>query len=101
VLASVFVLACNSGSTDASTEGGPSDAAPVFDLCDAFTEVGASCPAASSILCFPLCEAGGCSCELTSAGPRWACVTDLSCVAPCAPIDAFEDACAPDADSSE
>ena len=63
------------------------------DVCDAFTAVGSvvSRPLASPVRCFPLCEVGGCSCRPTSAGPRWTCETDLSCIPDCGPID---DACA-------
>jgi hypothetical protein len=95
VVFAVFGLACTSGN-EASQEGGPpaADAAPIFDLCDAFTEVGATCPMASPVTCFQECEAGGCFCDETSSGPRWTCVTDRSCLPACAPID---DACAPDA----
>jgi hypothetical protein len=81
-----------SGGADAeySTDGGTGQP---FDLCDAFTTVGSSCPAASPLLCFPMCDAGGCSCRESPRGPEWACVTDVSCLPPCAPID---DGCAPD-----
>jgi hypothetical protein len=68
------------------------DAPAPIDLCDAFTGVGTSCPGASPLVCFPMCEAGGCFCRETPDGPQWACVTDRSCEPTCAPID--EDACA-------
>ncbi len=41
------------------------------------------CPAASPLVCFPMCEAGGCSCSATPNGPRWSCVTDRSCEQVC------------------
>jgi hypothetical protein len=91
----VFELGCNSAG-DASADASVEDAdAELFDLCDAFTEVGSACPTASPVRCFPLCEAGGCYCSETAQGPRWKCVLDLSCQPACAPID---DACAPDSD---
>jgi len=69
----------------------PDASAPGVDLCDAFTGVDTACPIASPTRCFPDCDAGGCYCRATEAGPRWACVTDLSCMPSCAPI---EDGCA-------
>ena len=84
---------------DAGADGGPTDAEPpVIDLCDAFTGVGSTCPLASPVVCFPMCEAGGCSCSDTPDGPRWGCVTDRSCEQVCAPID---DACATDEGSTD
>jgi len=62
----------------------------VVTVCDDFTEAGAPCSMASPLVCFPMCEAGGCRCHATAAGPRWECTTDLSCLPDCAPID---DAC--------
>ncbi len=89
-------IGCGSGDA-ASAEAGPSDAqAPLLDLCDAFTGVGTTCPVASPIVCFPMCEAGGCFCSETPDGARWSCVTDTSCEQVCAPID---DACAAEAAS--
>jgi hypothetical protein len=79
-------LGCTGGKQSES-EGGQDAAASVFDLCDAFTEVGAACPGPSPILCFPMCEAGGCTCSVSPSGPRWTCATDLSCVPDCAPLD--------------
>jgi hypothetical protein len=88
-------LGC-SETTASVVDASPLDAALAPDPCDpdAFTGVGSACPAASPLRCFPLCEAGGCSCNETDNGPRWACVTDLSCLPQCAPLD---DACASDA----
>ena len=88
--------ACGNGDHTAAEGGTAADgdaASPASDLCDldAFTGSGMPCPIASPVVCFPECEAGGCSCTETASGPRWSCVTDLSCTAPCAPID---DACA-------
>jgi hypothetical protein len=82
------------------SEAGPMDAGPAANLCDidAFTGVGTACPMASALVCFPECEAGGCTCEATAAGPRWACVTDRSCLPSCAPID---DACAEEAGADD
>jgi hypothetical protein len=76
----------------APAEAGSSDAAPALDLCDAFTGAGTSCPLASPLVCFPYCD-GGCSCGVTAGGPKWACVTDLSCTPACSPIDALDAAC--------
>ncbi len=88
----VFGLGCSSTGNAPSEDAGVEDAgAPLFDLCDAFTSVGSACPTASPVRCFPLCEAGGCYCGQTAEGPRWNCVTDVSCQPACAPID---DACA-------
>jgi hypothetical protein len=95
-----FALAASAGCGEnepADAEGGSADAqATAFDLCDAFTGVGTACPAAGPLVCFPMCEAGGCFCSSTPAGPQWSCVTDRSCEQVCAPID---DACAADAGS--
>ncbi|HTB75673.1 MAG TPA: hypothetical protein VK762_20620 [Polyangiaceae bacterium] len=92
-LTSLASLACagcaNHDSTEA--EAGPADAQAPFDLCDAFTGVGTACPGASPLVCFPMCEAGGCSCSESPDGPRWGCVTDVSCQPSCAPIEG--DAC--------
>ncbi len=80
------------GDDTASPEAGPADAEPpVVDLCDAFTGVGTACPTAGPLVCFPMCDSGGCFCKSTPDGPRWGCVTDTSCQPACAPID---DACA-------
>lgn len=83
--------ACSRNSA-AGDDGGSEDApATVVDICDAFTGVGTACPLASPVQCFAECEAGGCFCRTTAEGPQWACVTDLSCIPDCGPID---DACA-------
>ncbi len=83
------------GSDHGSPEGGGADAqSGALDLCDAFTGVGTACPRAGPLVCFPMCEAGGCLCGDTPDGPQWSCVTDRSCEQVCAPID---DACASDA----
>jgi len=72
-----------------------------FDLCDAFTGAGTSCPRAGPLRCFAFCD-GGCSCGATAEGARWTCVTDLSCTPACAPLDALDGACAvPDAAPAE
>ncbi len=81
-------LGCASNS--ATADGGADASAVVVDLCDAFTGVETACPFASPERCFPACEASGCYCRATAAGPRWDCVTDLSCVPDCAPL---EDGC--------
>jgi hypothetical protein len=88
------------GNKATSPDAGIVDAAGSVDLCDldAFTGVGTACPVASPVVCFPMCEAGGCSCDETPDGPRWSCVTDLSCQAACAPTD---DACAADAGAAD
>ncbi len=86
-----LLLACCAGcSTSASPSdaGGGADAAPALtDLCDAFTSVGARCPLESPVRCFPECEAGGCYCGPGDGGAVWSCVTDLSCVPDCGPLD--------------
>jgi hypothetical protein len=92
VLLALLPCAGCGGNGAASAEGGPIDARAPIDLCDAFTGAGSACPGASPLVCFPMCEAGGCFCHETPDGPRWACVTDRSCQQPCAPIE--EDACA-------
>jgi len=65
---------------------GPDDAAEPL-ICTQFTAAGSPCPTASPVLCFQECEAGGCTCRAMPGGPRWVCVTDLSCVPDCAPVD--------------
>jgi hypothetical protein len=94
LVAALSAAAAGCGSHDsASPEGGLADAqAPVFDLCDAFTGAGTACLAASPLICFPMCDSGGCFCKSTPDGPQWGCVTDTSCEPTCAPLD---DACAP------
>ena len=99
LLAAVGALATMSASCGAddhaTTDGGALEAAmQAPDPCDldAFTGAGMPCGTASPLVCFPECEAGGCSCVETTAGPRWSCVTDLSCLPACAPID---DGCTP------
>jgi hypothetical protein len=88
----IATVGCGGDGTT-SPEGGPADAEPpAADLCDAFTGVGTACPTAGPLVCFPMCEAGGCFCKSTPDGPRWGCVTDTSCEPACAPLD---DACAP------
>jgi hypothetical protein len=94
--ASGALLACPGcgGDGTASAEAGAIDAKAPIDFCDAFTGVGTACPGASPLVCFPMCEAGGCFCRETPEGPRWGCVTDRSCEQACAPLE--EDACAGD-----
>jgi hypothetical protein len=93
--------ACSNGTgSEAPEAGSPPDgalvprdggsAAPTPCDPDAFTGVGTACPVVSPVLCFPVCEAGGCLCEQTPDGPRWRCILDNSCLPACAPID---DAC--------
>lgn len=98
-LAALATLAFGVGCVNepgAPAEAGPSDAeAPALDLCDAFTGAGTSCPLAGPLVCFPYCD-GGCSCGVTAGGPKWACVTDLSCTPACSPIDALDGACSVD-----
>jgi len=77
----------SSGGSDGAVDAAGDATADVVTVCDEFTEVGAPCSLASPLVCFPMCEAGGCSCRPTASGPRWACTTDLSCVPDCAPID--------------
>ena len=94
-LAALAALACVNEPA-APAEAGPSDAeAPALDLCDAFTGAGTACPLAGPLVCFPYCD-GGCSCGVTAGGPKWACVTDLSCTPACSPIDALDGACSVD-----
>jgi hypothetical protein len=93
ILGTLATVACGNQASapsdaSASTE---SDAAP-FDLCDAFSGVGTSCPLPGPFECFPICD-GGCSCTATADGARWTCATDLSCLSACAPIDALDGAC--------
>jgi hypothetical protein len=83
-------LGCSpsNASSDASEDAGAEDAdGGSYSICDAFTAVGHECPLASPFRCFPECEVGGCYCESTADGPRWGCVTDLSCIPDCAPIE--------------
>jgi len=77
------------GAADGTLEGGDDASEPL--ICTEFTEAGAPCSTPSPVRCFAECEAGGCFCTATSAGPRWTCETDLSCLADCAPLD---DGCA-------
>jgi hypothetical protein len=81
----------NEGDSDGGEDAYEDVTVDVVTICDDFTEAGARCSMASPFICFPMCEAGGCSCRPTATGPRWACTTDLSCVPDCAPID---DSCA-------
>jgi hypothetical protein len=73
--------------------GGTSDAGQdatleATDICTTFTESGDPCMQASATRCFPECESGGCYCQVSmGGGARWKCVTDLSCMPDCAPID--------------
>jgi hypothetical protein len=91
LLAAIAIEGCG-GDDTAAPEAGPADAEPpAVDLCDAFSGVGTACPTAGPLVCFPMCDSGGCFCKSTPDGPRWGCVTDTSCQPACAPID---DACA-------
>jgi hypothetical protein len=85
-----------SSAATATVEGGPTDAAVAIDPCDldAFSGAGNACPFVTPIRCFAQCEAGGCFCQGTDSGPRWACTTDRSCLPACAPIDLEQDGCA-------
>jgi len=89
ITASALLLATPVGCTGgaAAPDGGVDASIVVIDVCDAFTGVDTACPLASPVRCFALCEAGGCFCRATPAGPRWACETDLSCVPDCGPLD--------------
>jgi hypothetical protein len=98
--ASPWGIAISLGSVACSQNGSASDGGEdaeedvtvdVVTICDEFTEAGARCSLAGPFVCFPMCEAGGCSCRPTADGPRWGCTTDLSCVPDCGPID---DSCA-------
>jgi hypothetical protein len=81
-------VACIACSPSSETGDGDADDGPmVIDICDAFTGVGSTCPIVSPVLCFPLCEAGGCFCGPGDAGAVWECVNDLSCVPDCGPLD--------------
>jgi hypothetical protein len=76
-------------SGESSNEAGPADASlDVTSVCDEFTEAGAPCSAASSVACFPMCEAGGCFCQVRpGVGPRWVCITDTTCLPDCSPAE--------------
>jgi hypothetical protein len=88
-------LGCGNQETRPSEAGAPADAeTPVFDLCDAFTGADTSCAVPGPLQCFPLCD-GGCYCSASAAGPRWICVTDLSCISTCTPLEALDGACVP------
>ncbi len=81
---------CTGGDSGSSSDAGDATI-EATDICSMFTDAGDPCPQASPTRCFPLCEAGGCYCQVSmGGGPRWKCVTDLSCIPDCAPID---DAC--------
>jgi hypothetical protein len=87
-LALSLALATFACSTNAAAPDGGADASIGFiDICDAFTGVGTACPLESPIRCFAACEASGCYCVGTADGPAWSCVTDLSCVPDCGPLD--------------
>jgi hypothetical protein len=90
-------LSCHSGD-DSPADAAGDAAAQVVDICDAFSGVDTSCPIASPRRCFALCEASGCFCRATPSGPRWDCVTDLSCQPSCGPLD---DGCAPGASTDD
>jgi hypothetical protein len=88
-------IGCGSQESPPSEAGSPTDAeTPVFDLCDAFTGADTSCAVPGPLQCFPFCD-GGCSCSASAAGPRWTCVTDLSCVSTCTPLEALDGGCTP------
>jgi hypothetical protein len=89
------LLACSaSEASDADASPPPSDAgAPTYDLCDAFTGAGTTCATPGPFVCFPFCD-GGCTCAAMTGGARWTCVTDLSCVPQCAPLEALDGECA-------
>ena len=77
-------------SQEAASDGGADEDVDCGDeaptICDDFTEAGEPCPAASALVCFPMCEAGGCYCRVVPGkGPRWVCVTDTTCLPDCAP----------------
>jgi len=84
-LAGFIAFGCNSNSgmdaaSDAIVEG------PAADLCDldAFFAVdgsGGTCAYASPRLCFQPsnCPTTGCKCATSPDGPRWKCMTDMSC----------------------
>ena len=98
VLPGLAVLAVCAGcsTTSSSADGGEGGSSAdgsseLLDICDAFTSVGERCPLESPVRCFPECEAGGCYCNHGDGGAVWACVTDLSCVPDCGPLD---DGCA-------
>jgi hypothetical protein len=90
-------LSCHGGDTSA-VDAASDTTAQAIDLCDAFSGVDTSCPIASPLRCFALCEASGCFCRATPSGPRWDCVIDLSCQPDCGPLD---DGCAPSAASDD
>jgi hypothetical protein len=96
------LLAC-AACAGCSTSGEASDAGAdasvvVIDVCDAFTGVGTACPLESPVRCFPACEASGCYCRASTKGAVWECVTDLSCVPDCGPLDDGCNGTAPDED---
>jgi hypothetical protein len=77
---------CTGGGGGAA-DGGADVAYQVVDICDAFTGVETACPMASPVRCFAYCEAGGCYCSAASDGAQWTCVTDISCMPDCGPLD--------------
>jgi hypothetical protein len=92
VLAALALQAAGcTGGGAAEADGGADAGYRGIDVCDAFTGVDSACPMVSPLRCFAYCEAGGCYCSVTPAGPRWSCVTDLSCMPDCGPLD---DGCA-------
>lgn len=70
-------------------------AATTYDICDAFGGVGTACTLPGPFVCFALCD-GGCTCSGAPDAARWTCVTDLSCVPGCAPLEALDGECAAD-----
>jgi hypothetical protein len=80
------VAACTSDDGAAAAADASVDAIAI-DPCSVFTSSGAECPAVSPKVCFAECATGGCSCVATPAGPRWKCVTDLSCLPDARPVD--------------
>jgi hypothetical protein len=96
VALALSIAACTSDDGAAPAADASVDAIAV-DPCSVFSSSGAECPAVSPKVCFAECATGGCSCVATPAGPRWKCVTDLSCFPDARPVDLDARVAEPDA----
>jgi hypothetical protein len=103
LLFSILALAGCSTTDDTPTDASTNKDGSI-DICDldAFSGNGNACPAVSSRLCFPLCDAGGCRCSQGASGPVWKCVNDFSCFADGSPLaDGGDDDASADASSAD
>jgi hypothetical protein len=89
----MWVWSCNSGGN--GDAGLDVTEEPVTDICLAFSEPGNACPHASTVVCFPVCDAGG-GCQCKGNPPIWECTTPPECIDPCGNTSPLNDADCPD-----